>query len=131
MFFIKYYSQGVQKRRPKEDEHHHLLDLERFDKNDPVQFTTKVQVICSDCFDFCGIEEHTMLMTTHLETSKFPPKHMFSKYEWIGFHGMAYKNHRLSMNRGILNNSHHWRIPVIDPNCLTESGGTLVRYRDA
>lgn len=69
-------------------------------------------------------------MTNHLETGKYPPDHRFAKYSLVGFKEMTYKHHRLSINRGFFENSKHWRIPVINPKCYKDPGGTLLRYRD-
>ena len=74
---------------------------------------------------------NTMSMCSHLQTGQYGPKHVFSKYTWIGFSDMVYKHNRLSINRSVIQNSKHWRIPVIDPKCLKDPGGTILRYRDA
>ena len=51
----------------KEEDNEKILDLENFDENDLEQFTTKVVFICEGYFGFRLIQEHTDLMTNHLE----------------------------------------------------------------
>ena len=87
--------------------------------------------ICGQFFGLRGIAKHTDLMTEHLELGEYPPNHVFEGKPSVGFNGMAYKHHRLGINRSVIENSETWRVPVLDFHSKKDPGGTILRYQAA
>ena len=88
-----------------EEEKEKILALDKFDENDPEQFTTKIVFICGEYFGFRGISEHTELLCSHLENGMFPVGHPFEGKPSDGFSRIAYKYHYLGVHRSFIENN--------------------------
>lgn len=122
---------GIEKCQIAEEENKKTLALDKFDENNPEQFTTKVLFICGEYFGFRGISEHTELLCSHLENGMYQAGHPFRGKASVGFNGMAYKHHRLGVHRSVIENNKHWRIPVLNIFLQKDPGGTIVRYQNS
>ena len=85
--------------------------------------------MCGDFYGFRGNSEHTDLSTEYMKEGYYEPGHAFAGKPWVGFDSMAYKHHRLGIHRSVIENSKHWRLPVIDAEDMKDPGGTLIRYK--
>ena len=121
------YAQPNKKRRMTEDDMH-LIDLSKFDEDDPHQHIMKILFGCGSEFGFRGKSEHTLACIWQIKIGRFPVGHEWYGHQYVAFIGMCDKTHKLSLkNTSVRDEEEFHRLPVIedDPKNL---GASIMRY---
>ena len=129
--FNKYQEDGyaqTNKKRRMTDDDMHLIDLAKFDEDDPSQHQMKLLFGCGSEFGFRGEAEHTLACIWMVKFGRFPRGHEWWGYEYVAFVGMCDKTNKLTLkNTNVRDEEEYHRLPVIedDPKNL---GASIKRY---
>ena len=102
MLIFLYTKDGYAKKSQSaclKEEVQELIDLSKFDENDPVQHQIKILFGCGKDYGFRGNSEHTFLEVMNVVHGKFPTRHPYSGYDYYGFEGLIDKTNNLSYNQ--------------------------------
>ena len=76
-----------------------MIDLSKFDENDPSQHQMKILFGCGAKYGFRGNSEHTFLEVSSIVHGTFPKRHPYAGYTYYGFEGMLDKTNNLSYHQ--------------------------------
>ena len=109
-----------------------VIDLSKFDENDPREHQMKLLVGCGLYYGFRGQVEHTNLEVSNFTHGSFPSNHPFSGYDYFGIDGLLDKTHQLSLYKDRVRDTKDcMRVPIMDNDpTSSDFGGCIKRYLD-
>ena len=125
---VGYAKKDVNKRLDQSEQE--LIDLSKFDENDPRQHQMKFLFGCGTQFGLRGSTEHVFLEVSNMTHGSFPSNHPFSGCDWYGIEGLQDKTHKLSVHKDhVRDNENFMRTPCVnDDPTSSDFGGCIKRF---